>query len=152
MLTHLHLRNFAIVDRLDLELGAGLTVLTGETGAGKSILIDALNLALGDRASQALLRPGTSRTEVGAQFAPDSGSRADAWLKENELDEATGECLLRRTIGQDGRSRAYINGRPVPVQMLRHLAERLVDIHGAARAPVPAAPRRTARDRGCTGR
>ncbi len=130
MLTHLHLRNFAIVDRLDLELGAGLTVLTGETGAGKSILIDALNLALGDRASQALLRPGTSRTEVGAQFVPESGSRADAWLKENELDETTGECLLRRTIGQDGRSRAYINGRPVPVQMLRHLAERLVDIHG----------------------
>ena len=130
MLTHLHLRNFAIVDCLDLELGAGLTVLTGETGAGKSILIDALNLALGDRASQALLRPGTSRAEVGALFAPESGSPACAWLKENELDEATGECLLRRTIAQDGRSRAYINGRPVPVQMLRHLAERLVDIHG----------------------
>ena len=130
MLTHLHLRNFAIVDRLDLEIGAGLTVLTGETGAGKSILIDALSLALGDRTNHTLVRPGASKAEVGAMFAPQRGSGADAWLRENEFDDAAGECLLRRTVAKDGRSRAYVNGRPVPVQMLRSLGDRLVDIHG----------------------
>ena len=130
MLTHLHLRNFAIIDRLDLELGAGLTVLTGETGAGKSILIDALNLALGDRASHALVRPGSSKAEISAMFEPESGSGADSWLREHELDDTSGECLLRRVVAKDERSRAYINGRPVPVQMLRSLGDLLVDIHG----------------------
>ena len=130
MLTHLHLRDFAIVDRLELELGAGLTVLTGETGAGKSILIDALNLALGERAHSALVRPGASKAEIGAVFAPEPGSAAAAWLAGNELDEAGGECLLRRTVNRDGRSRAYVNGRPVPVQSLRSLGDLLVDIHG----------------------
>ena len=130
MLTHLNLRNFAIVDRLDLELGAGLTVLTGETGAGKSILIDALNLALGERANHALVRPGASRAEVSAMFEAERGSGADSWLREHELDDASGECLLRRIVAKDERSRAYINGRPVPVQMLRSLGDLLVDIHG----------------------
>ena len=130
MLTHLYLRNFAIVDRLELEFGGGLTVLTGETGAGKSILIDALSLALGDRANHAVLRSGAPRAEVGALFAPERGSHAGAWLEANELDDSAGECLLRRTIAHDGRSRAYVNGRAVPVRMLRDLAERLVDIHG----------------------
>ena len=130
MLTHLQLRNFAIVDRLELELGAGLTVLTGETGAGKSILIDALNLALGERASHTLVRPGASKAEISATFAPGHASAAHGWLRENELDDEAGECLLRRVLAKDGRSRAYVNGRPVPVQMLRTLGERLVDIHG----------------------
>ena len=130
MLTHLQLRNFAIVERLDLELGAGLTVLTGETGAGKSILIDALGLALGERAHRAQVRPGAPRAEITAAFAPGSGSGADSWLREHELDDGAGECLLRRSVANDGRSRAYINGRPVPAQMLRSLRERLVDIHG----------------------
>ena len=130
MLTHLHLRDFAIVERLDLELRRGLTVLTGETGAGKSILIDALNLVLGERASQSLIRAGTSKAEIAAMFTLSPGSAAASWLRDNELDDAAGECLLRRIVTRDGRSRAFINARPVPIQMLRALGRQLVDIHG----------------------
>lgn len=129
MLTHLRLRNFAIVTRLDIEFGAGMTALTGETGAGKSILIDALSLTLGERASQTLVRPGSRRAEVVAVFEPRSGSGAESWLQERELDDA-GECVLRRSVTDDGRSRAYVNGRPVPVHLLRSLGEHLVDISG----------------------
>ena len=130
MLTHLHLRNFAIVERLELGFRAGLSVLTGETGAGKSILVDALGLALGGRAHQSVVRPGASRAEIDACFAPERGSGAEAWLRENALDDESGECLVRRVVNRDGRSRAYVNGRPIPVQALRSLGERLVDIHG----------------------
>ena len=129
MLRHIHIRHFAIVDTLELELAAGMTVLTGETGAGKSILLDALGLALGDRADSGIVRAGAERAEVVAEFDIDALDAIKQWLKEQELDE-DGQCLIRRTVGLDGRSKGYINGRPVPMQSLRDLGEMLVDIHG----------------------
>lgn len=129
MLTHLHISDFAIVDRLDLDFKAGMTVLTGETGAGKSILIDALGLALGDRADTGVIREGCARAEVAAAFDIGDAPAARAWLAEQELDEE-GECVLRRTLSAEGRSKGYINGRPAPMQSLRELGELLIDIHG----------------------
>ncbi len=128
MLTHLHIRNLAIVKHVEIELRGGMTVLTGETGAGKSILLDALGLVLGDRADSGQVREGTDKADIGASFSIEDNPAAAAWLVENELD--TGECLLRRTISRDGRSRGYINGRVAPLQSLRALGEMLVDIHG----------------------
>jgi len=130
VLAQLSVRDFAIVERLDLELSAGMTVLTGETGAGKSILIDALGLTLGERASSKVLRSGADQAEVIAAFelAPDCD--AARYLSEQDLESPDQECILRRTIARDGRSRAYINARPVPLQTLRELGNFLVDIHG----------------------
>jgi len=130
VLTQLGVHDFAIVDRAELSLDAGMTVLTGETGAGKSILVDALALALGERASSADVRAGAARAEVSAEFDLRADAAARAWLAERDLDTADGECVLRRTVNADGRSRAWINGRPVPAQDLRTLGEMLVDIHG----------------------
>ena len=163
MLSHLSLRNFVIIERLELELDSGMTVLTGETGAGKSILVDALGLAVGERASATMIRAGADRAEVVAVFELAPSSDAHGWLRDHELDtpdlsdrpicpeppdppqrgsaepgaadgaaplDEVHECVLRRTIGSDGRSRASINERPVPVQTLRDLGDLLVDIHG----------------------
>ncbi len=129
MLNHIDIRHFAIIDRVALELGSGMTVLTGETGAGKSILIDALNLALGDRADVGVIRHGCERAEITASFDIGTVAAAQAWLKEHELDADTA-CLMRRVISQDGRSKGFINGSPVTLQSLRELGEMLVDIHG----------------------
>ena len=146
MLNHISIQNLAVVDSLDLELEPGLTVLTGETGAGKSILIDALGLVLGDRAEAAAVRYGAERADITAEFDVQD-PRIEQWLKDNELDNATeqsateqkvsgdnsangAECLIRRTINAKGRSRGYINGRPIPLQLLRELGEMLVNIHG----------------------
>jgi DNA repair protein RecN (Recombination protein N) len=129
MLSRITIHNLVIVRRLDLELAAGMTALTGETGAGKSILVDALGLALGDKADPGLIRSGTERAEVSAVFEPSEGSRAWAWLEANDL-AIDGECLLRRVLVREGRSRAYVNGTPVPLAKLRELGELLVDIHG----------------------
>ncbi|MBL1259648.1 MAG: DNA repair protein RecN [Thiotrichaceae bacterium] len=132
MLSQLHIRNFAIVDRLDLDFNADLSVLTGETGTGKSILIDALGLVLGDRADSDMVRHGAARAEICATFELHDATQAAAWLHTNELDDDShkGECQLRRTITKEGRSKAYINGRPTTVQIIRELGEQLVDIHG----------------------
>jgi len=129
MLQSLHIRDFAIVKTLELHYAPGFTVLTGETGAGKSILIDALALALGERAEAGVIRHGATRAEVSASFALAPGDDAARWLTEHDLDDE-GSCLLRRVVERDKPSRAYINGRPVPVQTLRELGEMLVDIHG----------------------
>ena len=129
MLTHLAIRDVALLDRLELELEPGLTVLTGETGAGKSIVIDALALALGERAEAGVIRLGCPRAEVTAAFALKPSSLAATWLKTQALDD-DGECVLRRVVEADKPSRAFINGRPVPVQQLRELGDLLVDIHG----------------------
>ena len=130
MLTHISVRDLAIVESLSVDLAAGLTVMTGETGAGKSILIDALSLALGARSNANLVRAGASRAEITAVFDLSADAQARHMLQELELDDSDDELNLRRTISGDGRSRAYINGRPVPAQVLRDVGATLVDIHG----------------------
>ncbi|MFO1266149.1 MAG: AAA family ATPase [Rubrivivax sp.] len=132
MLRRLALRDVVIVAELEVELGAGFTVLTGETGAGKSILIDALQLALGGRAEATLVREGAARAEVSAEFELPAALRP--WLEEAGFAAAEGDdgalLLLRRTVDAQGKSRAWINGSPATVAQLREAAEALVDIHG----------------------
>lgn len=129
MLLNLNIINLAIVESLDLNLASGLSVLTGETGAGKSILLTALGLALGDRADTSYIRPTCARAEINLSFDLTDAPAARAWLEENELD-TDGQCLIRRTIRQDGKSKAYINGRPTTLQSLKQLSSQLVEIHG----------------------
>lgn len=129
MLMNLKVRDFAIIDQIDIEFDAGMTVLTGETGAGKSILVDALGLVLGERGSAQLLREGARRAEFAAEFDVSNLSAARAWLDEHALD-MDDDCLLRRVINADGRSRAFINGNPVPLSQLKSIGELLLDIHG----------------------
>lgn len=129
MLSRLDIRDFVLVDRLALEFDKGFTVLSGETGAGKSIMIDALAVVLGERADAGLVRQGCSKAEVSAEFIIVKDGPAQQYLEENELAEDA-HCLLRRVIDVSGRSRAWINGRQVTIQQLRLLGDRLVDIHG----------------------
>jgi len=130
MLRALSIRDFIIVDRLDLEFEGGFTVLTGETGAGKSILIDALTLLLGERGESALVRAGCARAELSAEFDLEDAPAALDWLQAADLAEEGAQCLLRRVLEAGGRSRAYINGRPATLQQAGELGELLVDIHG----------------------
>ncbi|TCK18690.1 DNA replication and repair protein RecN [Thiogranum longum] len=129
MLVSLHIRDFAIIDELEIELHRGMTALTGETGAGKSILLGALGLLLGDRADAGAVRHGSERADLSASFDISTLDRVRNWLQEQSLD-LDDECQLRRVIACEGRSRAYINGTSVPLQLLRELGEHLVDIHG----------------------
>ncbi|MGM0680081.1 MAG: DNA repair protein RecN [Pseudomonadota bacterium] len=129
MLTHIHIWNFAIVEKLDLAMDNGLTVFTGETGAGKSILLDALSLALGDRADSAVIRHGADKAEISVTFSTTDAPQAETWLAEREL-ASENECIIRRTISSNGPSKAFINGKPSPIQSLRELGEMLVDLHG----------------------
>ncbi|HTD72745.1 MAG TPA: DNA repair protein RecN [Steroidobacteraceae bacterium] len=128
MLTHLQLRDLVLVDQAELELSRGLTALTGETGAGKSIVVDALLLVSGGRGTGDVARQGAERAEVTASFS-DLPPAAIEWLKGQSID-FDGELVVRRVIGADGRSRAYVNGQVVPLQALRELAEHLIEIHG----------------------
>jgi DNA repair protein RecN (Recombination protein N) len=119
MLRALALRDFVIVESLDLEFAGGFTALTGETGAGKSILVDALGLALGARADPGVIRPGAERADLTAEFDVARLDTARAWLAANELEEGDGEgCIVRRTIDRAGRSRGFVNGRPVTASQI----------------------------------
>ncbi|WP_443696508.1 DNA repair protein RecN [Pseudomonas sp.] len=128
MLVHLSVHNYAIVEHLDLELDRGMSVITGETGAGKSIMLDALGLTLGDRADSGVVRPGADKADILATFDLTDIPEARAWLAERDLDN-DGPCILRRVITAEGRSRAYINGSPCPQGDLKALGEFLIDIH-----------------------
>ncbi len=128
MLSHLKIRDFAIVSSLELDFRQGLSVITGETGAGKSILMDALGLCLGDRSEVGVVRAGAERADVSAGFDISRINAAKEWLREREL-ETEDECWLRRTISADGRSRAYINGSPATLADVKALGEMLIDIH-----------------------
>lgn len=133
MLSHIYLKDFAIIEKLDLELKSGMTALTGETGAGKSILIDAIGLVLGDRADSGVVRHGAEKAEITLSVDIEDTPSALVWLQEqelaNEADEAN-QCILRRVISANGKSRAWINGSPCNLTLLRQLGEQLVDIHG----------------------
>ena len=132
MLTALSIANIVLIERLDLDFEAGLGVLTGETGAGKSILLDALGLALGARADSALVRQGSDKAQVTASFvAPAPGTPIAALLAENEIALEPGEPLLiRRTLKADGGSRAFLNDQPCSAALLREVGSHLVEIHG----------------------
>jgi DNA repair protein RecN (Recombination protein N) len=129
MLTYLQISNFAVIHKVGLELDAGLAVLTGETGAGKSILVDALGLALGDRADSSVVRQGAKTAEIVAGFDVSRNDKARDWLERQAID-CEEELVLRRSISAEGRSRAFVNDTSVSLQSLRNLAEHLVEIHG----------------------
>ena len=132
MLTHLEIRNFVLAEQVELDLHAGMSVLTGETGAGKSILVDALSLLLGERADPQLIRHGESRADLHAEFDLVTRPAVVAWLQEQDLldGDHPQHCLLQRTLQREGASRARINGMPVTLSQLRELGDQLVDIHG----------------------
>ncbi|WP_456416226.1 DNA repair protein RecN [Thiolapillus sp.] len=129
MLQHIQVKDLVIVRELSLELGAGMTALTGETGAGKSILIDALGLALGGKADKNMIRSGCDQAEINAEFDLGDAAEIKQWLQDKALD-SEGECIVRRILVRQGRSRAFINNRPVPAALLAELGSKLVSIHG----------------------
>jgi DNA repair protein RecN (Recombination protein N) len=129
MLNLIRIRNYAIVDEVEVEFGPGFNVMTGETGAGKSILVDALGLALGDRADSAAVRHGADKAEISVVFDCPDAHPALAWLADHELADGT-TCSMRRVVSAEGRSRAFINNQPVTLQDLRELGSMLVEIHG----------------------
>jgi len=129
MLEQLSIKNLAVVEILSVDFSAGMTVVTGETGAGKSIMIQALNLVIGGRADASLVRQDKSKAEIIATFALKQNTRLKEFLTEQDLDDE-GECILRRVVGSDGRSRAYVNGTPVTLSVLREVGCRLIDMHG----------------------
>src|SRR5690606_8340973 len=129
MLSLLTISNFALVDQLELELHKGMTAITGETGAGKSIMLDALGLTLGDRADLDVIRTGAERSDISATFSLDDNPEASAWLREHDFPDAEGSCILRRVLTRDGRSRAYVNGQATTLAELKELGEMLIDIH-----------------------
>lgn len=130
MLTHLSVRNFAVVEAAEIEFGAGLTVVTGETGAGKSLLVDALLLLSGARADAGMVRTGCERAEISAEFDLANAPAARAWLSDQAFDDEDGACRLRRVIAAEGGSRTWVNGRTASLAQLSDLAAMLVEVHG----------------------
>ncbi|MBP6353878.1 MAG: AAA family ATPase, partial [Acinetobacter sp.] len=129
MLTHLTLINFALADHLAIDIEKGFNVLTGETGAGKSLLLDALSACLGERTDTNYVRFGSEKADVTATFSYQDGSPEALWLKEQELDDESGEILLRRVIFATGRSKAWINGRPSSLTELKEIGRLLVQLY-----------------------
>ncbi len=129
MLSQLSVKNLAVVEKLDLSFESGMSAVTGETGAGKSILLQALNLALGHRSDSTLVRHGQNKAEVSAVFDVADQKKIQNYLKEQSLDE-DGECILRRIISSDGRSKAFVNGVSVPLSIMKSIGELLIDMHG----------------------
>ncbi|MDO8273497.1 MAG: DNA repair protein RecN [Gammaproteobacteria bacterium] len=131
MLTQLSIRHYAIVDHLEIDFRRGMSVITGETGAGKSIMLGALGLTLGDRADKGVISSGATRADITAHFDTSDQPMARAWLQDNELlaDAEPQVCLLRRVVSDDGRSKAWVNGFPVTLQVLKTIGEMLIDIH-----------------------
>lgn len=130
MLTHLSIKNFAIVKNLDIEFKSNMTAITGETGAGKSIAIDALGLCLGTRAEATMVRKNTQKAEITATFQISENHLVKSWLQQNDLEDMDDICLVRRVVSAEGRSRAYVNGNPVPLQQIKELGQWLVVVHG----------------------
>jgi len=130
MLTHLQISNLITIQTFNLELHPGTTVITGETGAGKSILIDAIELALGGRATSEVIRSGQEKADISLCFDCSNLPEVQIWLKNYDLEQPSAECIIRRVITKDGRSRSYINGQPITLQPLRELSELLLHIHG----------------------
>jgi DNA repair protein RecN (Recombination protein N) len=130
MLSHLHIRDFAIIDTIEVDLGRGLTVLTGETGAGKSILVDALQLAVGGRGGTEVIRHGAARAEIAATFDISAATPGLRALLDEQSIDTEDELVVRRVITREGKSRAYLNGQQVPLQVLREVGESLAEIHG----------------------
>lgn len=130
MLMQVTINDLITIHNLILEFSSGTTVITGETGTGKSILIDAIELALGARASESVVRPGQEKADISLCFDISQSPEAKAWLKQYDLDQDTQECIIRRTVNKDGRSRSYVNGMPTTLQPLRELSALLIDIHG----------------------
>ena len=128
MLTSLDITNYALADHLEVEFEPGMTAITGETGAGKSLVVDALGMALGDRGETDRIRAGAERCEVAARFLIADNAAASAWLEAQDYPVEP-ECLLRRIFTRDGRSRGYINGRTATMQQLQELGDLLIDIH-----------------------
>ena len=130
MLAQLIINDLAIISKLSLDFESGMTVLTGETGAGKSILLDALGLILGDRADTNIIRGNSEKTDITAIFLIKNNTAVSEKLKSMEIESNNDELFIRRTIRKDGRSLAYINNTPVPIQTLRDIGEHLIEIHG----------------------
>lgn len=128
MLKHLYIRNYALIDELDIDFPDGFSVITGETGAGKSIILGAIGLLLGNRADTKAIKPGERKCIIEAVFDV-AGYGLESVFADNDIDYDDGECIVRRELSQTGKSRAFVNDSPVPVQVLKLLGERLVDIH-----------------------
>ena len=129
MLLSLSIKNFTLVEQLHVDFESGMTAITGETGTGKSLVLDALGIALGDRGDTGKIRAGRDKLDVTAVFSVANNARARDWLASHEFDDDGGECIIRRTLSTEGRSRGFINGQPVPMQQLQELGDLMLDIH-----------------------
>ena len=129
MLTHLLITNYALIDHLEIDFKKGLTIITGETGAGKSIILGALSLILGERADLKVIRKAENKSVIEASFNIEAYNDMEHFFEQNDIEFFDNECILRREIASNGRSRAFINDTPVTLSVLRELTLRLVDIH-----------------------